>query len=274
MAAVWDEHWFGSDQDARRARRLAAAQARRRPTRPALHPHRPRCRVSAPRRAHRETAISLRARLILFPLGYVLLLAIVAFGVPLGLNLSARVNAEGAPRPGRRPTSSRPPPPISWRRAAAASWGARPHVARPDPRPNPHHRSRWPRPGRQRWTGPRSAPVTPAGPRLARALHGRPVQFQRRSRTLESSILATAAPIIHEGRPGGRGACHPGSGFGSGRGAPRRARPRADRWRASCWLLGLPAARHHHRPPPDRRARPASAAAWHVASPAGTSGPG
>jgi signal transduction histidine kinase len=40
-------------------------------------------------------------------------------------------------------------------------------------------------------------------PEVRAALHGRQVQVQRYSRTLEAQILATAAPIIHEGRPAG-----------------------------------------------------------------------
>src|SRR5438067_545732 len=71
---------------------MAAAQARRRSGGAALHQDRARRRLPA-RRVGGGSAVSLRFRL-LAALAYVLVLAIFAFGVPLAINLRARVNAE------------------------------------------------------------------------------------------------------------------------------------------------------------------------------------
>ena len=91
MSDVWDMNWFGSTKTldvhiAWLRRKLGDDPA-------------------APRYIHtvrgigfrlattEESAITLRIRL-LAALAYVLLLAIIALGVPLAINLSARVNAE------------------------------------------------------------------------------------------------------------------------------------------------------------------------------------
>ena len=80
------------DEDARRPRRLAAAQARRRPGRPDLHRDGARRRLPLRRPGGRGT-VSLRATLLL-ALAYVLLLALIALGVPLALSLRDRVDSE------------------------------------------------------------------------------------------------------------------------------------------------------------------------------------
>src|SRR6202042_1311306 len=80
------------DQDARRPHRLAAAQARRRPEQPHLYRDGPR-RGLPLRRAGGRGAVSLRATLLL-SLAYVLLLALIALGVPLAISLRDRVDAE------------------------------------------------------------------------------------------------------------------------------------------------------------------------------------
>ena len=80
------------DEDARRPHGLAAPQARRRPGRPALHPHGPRRRLPV-RRVPKGRAVALRTRLVL-ALAYVLVLAVVALGVPLASTLADRVDTE------------------------------------------------------------------------------------------------------------------------------------------------------------------------------------
>ena len=80
------------DQDARRAHRLAAQEARRRSRQAPLHPHCSGGRLSL-RLARGGHTLSLRVRLLL-ALAYVLVLAIVALEVPLALQLSRRVDAE------------------------------------------------------------------------------------------------------------------------------------------------------------------------------------
>ena len=115
MSDVWDMNWFGSTKTLD----VHIGWLRRKlgddPADPAyIHTVRG---VGFRLAAEPESdAISLRVRLLV-ALAYVLLLAIVAFGVPLALNLSARVNAEvrtqaqapGRPRrgDGRRPAQPR-----------------------------------------------------------------------------------------------------------------------------------------------------------------------
>jgi signal transduction histidine kinase len=133
----------------------------------------------------------------------VLVLAIVAFGVPLALNLSARVNAEVrtqaqaqadliaatgsdllAPRARRQLAT--------LARSAAAPLHGRVLIVD--------------RAGRviADSAGPAELGVEyDSRPELASALRGRPVQVQRSSRTLGRQILATAVPIIRGGHPVG-----------------------------------------------------------------------
>jgi signal transduction histidine kinase len=136
-------------------------------------------------------------------LAYVLLLAIVALGVPLAINLSARVRAEVRTQaqaqadliaataadllgPGRRRELT------TLARTAGVSLRGRILVV------NSH--------GGVLVDTARPAQVGASyesRPEIEAALAGRQVQVQRASRTLGQEILATAVPIIHNGRPVG-----------------------------------------------------------------------
>ena len=132
-----------------------------------------------------------------------LLLAIVAFGVPLAINLSARVNAEVR-------TQARAQADLVAATAADLLGAA----SRPELATLAHSGATSIR-GRILITGVRGIVLADSNgpaqigtsyasrPEVRAALHGRQVQVQRYSRTLEAQILATAAPIIHEGRPAG-----------------------------------------------------------------------
>jgi signal transduction histidine kinase len=151
----------------------------------------------------------------------VLLLAIVAFGVPLAINLSARVNAEVR-------TQARAQADLVAATAADLLGAA----SRPELRTLAGSGANSIR-GRILITdargrvladsnGPAQVGTSYASrPEVQAALHGRQVQVQRYSRTLETQILATAAPIIHEGRP--VGAVRVTQGVASVQAAVRRA---------------------------------------------------
>jgi signal transduction histidine kinase len=133
-------------------------------------------------------------------LAYVLLLAIVAFGVPLATSLSARVNAEVrtqaeaqadlvAATAGDLLTRSNAKQLGTLAQTAAASVRGRVLIV----------------------NAAGGVLVDSAGPaqvgtsyhsrpEIQTALRGRQVQVQRASRTLGQEILATAVPIIHNGR--------------------------------------------------------------------------
>ena len=133
-----------------------------------------------------------------------LLLAIVAFGVPLALNLSARVNAEvrtqaqaqadvvAATAADLLGMTSRKQLSTLARTAAASARGrvlivnATGHVLADSSGPA------------ELGTNYESRPEIET-----RALDGRQVQVQRASRTLGKQILATAVPIVHNGRVAG-----------------------------------------------------------------------
>jgi two-component system, OmpR family, sensor kinase len=134
---------------------------------------------------------------------YVLLLAIVAFAVPLALNLSARVNAEvrtqaqaqadlvAATAADLLGTASRTELGMLVRTAASSVRGRVVIVSAT---------------GRvlADSAGPAELGTSyESRPEIETALDGRPVQVQRASRTLDQQILATAVPIIHEGRVSG-----------------------------------------------------------------------
>lgn len=143
-------------------------------------------------------ALSLRTSLLL-GLGYVALLATVALGVPLALNLEGRVNSEVRSqaqgqadvlaataadllRPSRRGELG------ALTRSAAQSLRGRVIVVD--------------RGGivLADSSGPRRLGTSYASrPEVASALRGRRVQVQRASRTLGEQILATAVPIVHGG---------------------------------------------------------------------------
>ena len=134
---------------------------------------------------------------------YVLLLAIVAFGVPLALNLSARVSAEVRTQAQAQAdlvaaTAADLLAPASRRQlatlaqSAAVSLRGRVLIVN--------------RSGRvlADSAGPAELGTSyDSRPEVEQALDGRPVQVQRASRTLGREILATAVPIIHNGRPAG-----------------------------------------------------------------------
>ncbi len=132
-----------------------------------------------------------------------LLLAIVAFGVPLAINLSARVNAEvrtqaraqadlvAATAADVLAAGSRPELATLARSGAASIRG---RILITDARGTVLADS----------NGPAQIGTSYASrPEVRAALRGRQAQVQRYSRTLETTILATAAPIIHDGRPAG-----------------------------------------------------------------------
>jgi two-component system, OmpR family, sensor kinase len=146
--------------------------------------------------------VSLRARL-LGAVTYVLLLAIVAFGVPLALSLSARVNAEVRTQaqaqadlvaatagdligPASRPELR------TLVRTAASSLRGRVLIVNAG--------------GRVLVDSAGSSEIGTSyrsRPEIEGALAGRQVQLQRASKTLGKQILATAVPIIHNGRTAG-----------------------------------------------------------------------
>jgi signal transduction histidine kinase len=146
--------------------------------------------------------VTLRLRL-LGALTYVLLLAIVALGVPLAINLSARVKAEVRTqaqaqadllaataadllRPGQRQELT------TLATTAASSLRGRILVVNKS--------------GGVLVDSTGSALVGSSyesRPEIEAALAGRQVQVQRASRTLGQAILATAVPIIRNGRPVG-----------------------------------------------------------------------
>jgi signal transduction histidine kinase len=133
----------------------------------------------------------------------VLLLAIVAFGVPLALSLSARVSAEvrtqaqaqadlvAATAADLLTPSNRHQLTTLARQAAASVHG---RVLIVDASGGVLADSAGPA---QLGAGYGSRPE------LERALRGHPVQVQRVSRTLGEEILATAVPIVHDGRTAG-----------------------------------------------------------------------
>ena len=146
--------------------------------------------------------MSLRVRL-LGAFAYVLLLAIVSFGVPLALSLSARVNAEIRTQAQAQAdlvaaTAGDLLAPVRHRalrtlaRTAGSLLGGRVLIV--------NHYGR---------VLVDSAGPTELGasymsrPEIRGALSGRQVQVQRASRTLGQEILATAVPIIHNGRTAG-----------------------------------------------------------------------
>ena len=146
--------------------------------------------------------MSLRARL-LAAISYVLLLAIVAFGVPLGLSLSARVNAEVRTQAQAQAdlvaaTAADLLGPTGHRQLATlahtAATSLRGRVLIVDPKGRVVVDS----------AGPAELGASYLSrPEIRGALTGRQTQVQRASATLGKEILATAVPIIHAGRTAG-----------------------------------------------------------------------
>lgn len=146
--------------------------------------------------------MSLRTRL-LGALAYVLLLAIVAFGIPLALTLSARVSSEVR-------SQARGQADL----VAATAADLLTPATRPQLTVLAQTTARTVR-GRvlivdasgavlvDSLTAARVGTSYESRPELERALNGHPVQVQRPSRTLGQEILATAVPILHGGRIAG-----------------------------------------------------------------------
>ena len=130
-----------------------------------------------------------------------LLLAIVAFGVPLALNLSARVNAEVRTQAqGQADLVAATAADLLTRRAALgtlarnAAQSVRGRVLIVNASGGVLADS----------AGPAQLGSSyESRPEIESALAGRPVQVQRASKTLGQQILATAVPIIHNGRTAG-----------------------------------------------------------------------
>jgi signal transduction histidine kinase len=131
----------------------------------------------------------------------VLLLAIVALGVPLAMNLRARVNAEVRTQAQAQAdlvaaTAADLLAPVDRQKLAAlartSASSVRARILIVDPRGNVLVDS----------AGPAQVGASYEDrPEIEAALSGRPVQVERASRTLGQQILATAVPIIRDGRP-------------------------------------------------------------------------
>jgi two-component system, OmpR family, sensor kinase len=136
-------------------------------------------------------------------MGYVLLLAIIALGVPLAINLSARVHAEVRTQAQAQAdllaATAADLLGVSQRQALAtlartASGSVRGRILVVDARGRVLADS----------AGPAQLGASYDNrPEIESALSGHPVQVQRASRTLGQDILATAVPILHGGRPAG-----------------------------------------------------------------------
>lgn len=136
-------------------------------------------------------------------MAYVLLLAVVALGVPLAISLKARVNAEVRTQSQAQadlvaataadllgPTDK--PELTTLAQTAARSVRGRILIVNHSGTVLVDS------------AGPEQVGVSyHSRPEIQAALRGRPVQVQRSSRTLGQEILATAVPIIRHGRPVG-----------------------------------------------------------------------
>jgi signal transduction histidine kinase len=147
-------------------------------------------------------AVSLRARL-LAALAYVLILAIVALGVPLAVNLSARVTAEVRTQAQAQAdllaATAADLLDLSHRRALntlarTAAGSVRGRILIVNATGGVLADS----------AGPAQVGASyESRPEIQAALAGRQVQVQRNSKTLGQQILATAVPIIRNGRAAG-----------------------------------------------------------------------
>ena len=268
MADVWDDELVRLDQDARRPRRLAAPQARRRSRRPALHPHRARRRLPL-RRARGAAAVSLRTRLA------------------ARARLRPAAGDRRARRPARRSACATASTPRCARRragqadvvaaTAADLLGAAARPARRDARraaPARRARARADRRRARAWCWPTAPGPAAVGadygdrPEIAPALRGAAAPGaapQRHARATD--LLATAVPIVRGARRRRRGAGHPERRGGRPRGARALGGPRADR---AVVLADRPRGRRGDR----RRAARGRCGAWRRppgASPAATS---
>jgi signal transduction histidine kinase len=140
---------------------------------------------------------------LLAAMGYVLLLAIIALGVPLAINLSARVHAEV------RTQAQAQADLVAATAADLLGAGQRQALATLARTASGSVRGRILIVDASGRVLADSAGPAQLGtsyedrPEIERALSGHPVQVQRASRTLGQDILATAVPILHAGRPAG-----------------------------------------------------------------------
>lgn len=141
--------------------------------------------------------------LLLGALAYVLLLAIIAFGVPLGLTLSTSVNSQVRSEARTEAIS------VALSAADLLDRATRPQLSALVATAGNSLRGRVIIVDRSGAVLVDSAGTTHVGesyasrPEIQQALAGRQVQLQRDSRTLGLDLLATAVPIIHNGRTAG-----------------------------------------------------------------------
>ncbi len=145
--------------------------------------------------------MSLRTGLSL-AFAYVLLLAILALGLPLALGVDDRVGTEVRSQARSQADvvaatasdllTDRPALDRLARTAGESVRGRVTVVDASGARAGRQHRHRRP-----------SAPPTGARPEFRSALAGQAVQDTRDSRTLDQTILATAVPVLRSGRPAG-----------------------------------------------------------------------
>lgn len=146
--------------------------------------------------------MSLRARL-LGAIAYVLLLAIVAFGVPLGINLSARVNGEVRTQAQAQANL------VAATAGDLLAPSAHAELLMLVDTASTYLRGRVlivDHTGRVLVDSAGSGELGQSylsRPEISAALQGRPIQVERGSKTLGQQILATAAPIVHNGRTSG-----------------------------------------------------------------------
>ena len=145
--------------------------------------------------------MSLRTGLSL-AFAYVLLLAILALGLPLALGVDDRVGTEvrSQARSQADVVAATASDLLTDRRRAGPA-GA--HRGRVGARPRDGGRFARARAGRQHRRRRRRHVLPAPGPSSASALAGRAVQETRDSRTLDQTILATAVPVLRSGRPAG-----------------------------------------------------------------------
>ncbi|MFN8161133.1 MAG: HAMP domain-containing sensor histidine kinase [Solirubrobacterales bacterium] len=180
---------------------MAEAQARGRSLEAPLHRDRARGRFPL-RSAGRGEAVSLRATLLL-ALAYVLLLALIALGVPLAISLRDRVDSEV------RSQARSQADVVAATAPELLGPGRRGSLERLVHLSGDTVRGRVIVVGRRGALVADSASGAPLGtdyskrPEVAAALSGRSEQIQRRSETLGAEILATAVPIVKGGRPAG-----------------------------------------------------------------------
>ncbi len=198
MSRVWDVNWFGSTKTLD----VHIASLRRKlgddPAAPRFIETRARRRLSL-RRARGGRPVSLRARLVL-GVAYVLLLALVALGIPLSLSLRDRVNAEVR---GQATSQADVVASSAGEFLAKSRQHGLNHLVELSAR---SVRGRVMVLNRQGVVVADSAGAAAVGSSYASreevsgALAGSSVQLTRASKTLGTDLLATAAPVLHGGR--------------------------------------------------------------------------